>query len=95
VLACQEGWSVRVTEDRARRANAREQQDGQAPPPMPGVHPDQAQAASEIAQALTGALGAEVRVKATRDGRYRAELSFSTPEEAIELVRNIGLRSLT
>ncbi|HXN39819.1 MAG TPA: ParB/RepB/Spo0J family partition protein [Solirubrobacteraceae bacterium] len=89
-LAAQEGWSVRVTEDRARQSNAR------APrgTPKRAVHPDQEQAASEIAQALAGALGAEVRVKVARDGGYRAELSFSTPEEAIALARSIRPRSL-
>ena len=52
-------------------------------------HPDQEQAARDIAQALGGALGAEVQVKPTREGGYRAELSFSTREEAIELARRI------
>jgi hypothetical protein len=54
-----------------------------------GVHPDQEHAAREIAQALGAALGADVQVKPTPDGRYSAELSFSTPEEALELARRI------
>jgi ParB family transcriptional regulator, chromosome partitioning protein len=93
--AAQEGWSVRVTEGRARDSNA----------PSPGqarlvggagkrTHPDQERAAAEIAEALAGALGAEVRVKATRGGGYRAELSFATPEEAIELARRLRPRAL-
>jgi ParB family chromosome partitioning protein len=84
------GWSVRVTEERARESNAKT-----APPDAPGrgdlrgTHPDQEHAAQAIAQALGTALGAEVHVKATRDGRYSAQISFSTPEEALELARRI------
>src|SRR5271165_5597756 len=47
--------------------------------------PDQIQAITEIADALESALGADVQVRAARGGGYRAELSFSTPEEAVEL----------
>ena len=88
--AAQEGWSVRVTEQRAREANA--QQGGTRAPRAPGraLHPDQEQAAREIAEALAGALGAEVRVRAARAGGYSAEISFATPQEALELARRIG-----
>jgi ParB family chromosome partitioning protein len=94
--AVEQGWSVRVLEERARASNA------PASPPT-GVrsrtsagaaHPDQEHAANEIAEALSGALGAEVRVKPTRDGRYRAELSFASPEEAVELARRIRPRAV-
>ena len=88
--AVEQGWSVRVTEERARASNAGAQGAGAGSAGAPrALHPDQQQAAGEIAQALAGALGADVRVKATRNGGYRAELSFSTPEEAIELARRI------
>lgn len=115
--AAQEGWSVRVLEDRARAANARSDAGGtsrgragaggrgadrmsagEAAGPGrrgqtgragsgegSGYHPDQLQAASEIADALGGALGAEVDVSPTEQGGYRAELSFATQEEALEL----------
>jgi ParB family transcriptional regulator, chromosome partitioning protein len=94
--AAAEGWSVRTAEARARQCNA-------GAGAMPGSarargdaggmeHPDQEQAAGEIAQALGSALGAEVHVKATREGGYRAELSFSTREEAIELARRLRPR---
>jgi ParB family chromosome partitioning protein len=94
-VAVQEGWSVRVTEQRARDENAARPGDG-GPRSRSGnrVHPDQERAAGEIADALAGALGAEVRVRATRDGGYRAELSFATPEEAIELARRLRPRAL-
>ncbi len=88
--AAEQGWSVRVTEERARDSNA---QATPAPTADRGgprrVHPDQEQAAQEIAQTLAAALGADVRVKPTADGRYSAQLSFSTPEEALELARRI------
>jgi ParB family chromosome partitioning protein len=93
--AAHEGWSVRVTEGRARESNAT--RPGQAR--LGGrtgsrMHPDQERAAAEIAEALAAALGAEVQVKATRDGGYRAELSFATREEAVELVRRLRPRAL-
>ncbi len=91
--AATEGWSVRVTEERARESNANAKDSQQASrPTAPRTHPDQEQAARDIAEALGGALGADVQVKPTRDGRYSAQLSFSTPEEALELARRIRPR---
>jgi ParB family chromosome partitioning protein len=91
--AVEQGWSVRVTEERARgsaggksTAIRRERRRG------PSLHPDQEQAARDIAEALAGALGADVQVKPTQDGRYRAELSFASPAEALELARRIRPR---
>ena len=91
--AAAEGWSVRVTEANARASNGG---DGTAQgavarrrrTPAP-LHPDAEQAAQEIAEALADALGTEVNVKPRREGGYRVELSFSTPEEAIELARSL------
>jgi ParB family transcriptional regulator, chromosome partitioning protein len=94
--AADQGWSVRVTEERARESNS-ERGSGKGTSLVAGarqVHPDQEHAAREIAQTLAEALGADVRVKPTRDGRYSAELSFATPEEALELARRIGARPL-
>ena len=89
--AAQEGWSVRVTEARARDSNG-----GRVPAHRraQGAHPDQEQAAREIADALAGALGAEVRVRPAREGGYRAELSFQTADEAVELARRLRPRAL-
>jgi ParB family transcriptional regulator, chromosome partitioning protein len=88
--AVEEGWSVRVAEERARESNAaadtgrrRIGRRRSAP------HPDHVQAASEIADALAGVLGADVRVKPTSAGGYRAELSFESLEEALDLARRI------
>jgi ParB family chromosome partitioning protein len=95
-LAVAEGWSVRTTEARARESNARAAKaDGRTARHgrVAGeTHPDQEQAAREIAEALGGALGTEVTVKPARDGGYRVELSFATPEEAIELARRLRPR---
>jgi len=81
-------WSVRTLEEQARggsdgaaaRKSARKG-DGAA-------HPDQLQAAADIAAALGSALGAEVKVKPTRAG-YRAEMAFASPEEALELAERV------
>jgi ParB family transcriptional regulator, chromosome partitioning protein len=88
--AAERGWSVRHTEERARESNTAVASSGRR---TAGPHPDQEQAAAEISQALSGALGAEVRVRAAAGG-YRAELAFSTPEEAIELARRIRPRAV-
>jgi ParB family chromosome partitioning protein len=81
------GWSVRVTEDQARAAN-----DAAGSPKAArggnAVHPDQAAAASEIADALGGALGTEVRVKPRGTG-YKIELSLDSLDEALALARRV------
>jgi ParB family transcriptional regulator, chromosome partitioning protein len=95
--AVQEGWSVRTVEARARTLNAGSETLREPNGPRrvtAGAHPDQQQAAREIADALGGALGAEVSVRPARDGSYRAELSFATPEEAIELARRLRPRAV-
>jgi ParB family transcriptional regulator, chromosome partitioning protein len=95
--AVEEGWSVRTTEARARESNAAangaKAKGGSAPRPSRTAHPDQEQATLEIAEALGEALGAEVRVKPARDGGYRAEMTFSTAEEAIELAGRLRPRT--
>jgi ParB family chromosome partitioning protein len=97
--AVQEGWSVRTVEARAREANAggrtgRGRREGKRGTAGGDAHPDQEQAAREIADALGAALGAEVQVKPTRDGGYRAEMGFATPEEALELARRLRPRAV-
>jgi ParB family chromosome partitioning protein len=93
--AAQQGWSVRVTEERARESNTSM---GRASTVRASkearTHPDQEQAARDIAEALGGALGADIQVRPTRDGRYSAQLSFATAEEAIELARRIRPRTI-
>jgi ParB family chromosome partitioning protein len=96
--AVREGWSVRTVEARARKHN---DAGGTARPRVSrhsrtsgDVHPDQEQAAREIADALGEAFGAQVSVKATRGGGYSAELSFESVDEAIELARRLRPRAI-
>jgi ParB family transcriptional regulator, chromosome partitioning protein len=92
--AAVEGWSVRALESKAREAGdrARAGAPNAAPrrPTGPRVHPDQAAAAREIADALSRALGHDVYVHPHGDG-YRAELRLDSLDEALELAR--GLQS--
>jgi ParB family chromosome partitioning protein len=88
--AAESGWSVRTTEERARESNSA--------PSAPRdrrrtIHPDQEAAARELSQALGAALGADVRVRPSGAG-YRAELTFRSPEEGIELARRIRPRAV-
>jgi ParB family transcriptional regulator, chromosome partitioning protein len=85
--AAAEGWSVRVTEERARGSNAAERGNGARRRPSP--HPDQVAAAEEIARVLSDAVGSEVRVRALPSGEYKAELAFSSVEEAEGLARRM------
>jgi ParB family chromosome partitioning protein len=83
--AADSGWSVRVTEQQAREANAapRPKTKGRA-----AVHPDQEAAAAEIAEAIGGALGTEVRVRPRGTG-YKVELAVGSVEEATALARRV------
>jgi ParB family transcriptional regulator, chromosome partitioning protein len=95
-MAAQEGWSVRTVEERARASN-RDMASGKAGRRARsdrGAHPDQDEAAARIADVLGGALGADVRVQAMGEGGYRAELTFSTVEDAVELVRRFRPRAV-
>ena len=84
--AAERGWSVRLLEDRARRSNA---------PGRPvtmgrrGSHPDQLAAAGQIADALSGVLGTEVRVRPSGTG-YRAELAFNSLDDALAVARRLA-----
>jgi ParB family chromosome partitioning protein len=90
--AVREGWSVRVVEARSREVNKPDGVKANKPSVRAkhGVHPDQQEAAARIAVTLEEALGAEVRVRAEKNG-YRAELSFENPEEALELAQRLRL----
>jgi ParB family chromosome partitioning protein len=90
--AAAEGWSVRQTEARARAAA-----DGKLDAPRPrrarsrAVHPDQAAAAAEAADALGAALGADVRVSASGTG-LRATIELESLAEALDLAARIAHR---
>lgn len=78
-------WSVRETEGRARGAPASAAEPRSRPVP---IHPDLADALAAAEDALTAALGYEVKVHARGDGA-RAELSFDSPGEAIALAEKL------
>jgi ParB family transcriptional regulator, chromosome partitioning protein len=83
--AAQEGWSVRVLEQKARDAGApKGAGQGRA-----AIHPDQAAAAEDIAAALGAALGADLKVKPRGTG-YRVELTFASADEAVALAQRLG-----
>jgi ParB family chromosome partitioning protein len=98
--AAVEGWSVRTLESRARAAGtASTGRSGTAGPSRssggtPRVHPDQAEAAREIADRLSAALGHDVAVVPHGDG-YRAELRFDGLDEALDLARSLRPRAVT
>ncbi|MCW2982904.1 MAG: ParB/RepB/Spo0J family partition protein, partial [Conexibacter sp.] len=52
------------------------------------IHPDQAAAATEIADALGGALGTEVKVKPRGTG-YKVELALESLDDALALARRV------
>ena len=96
--AVEQGWSVRALEERARKSNERARagaspQRGRARAGSP--HPDQQEAAREIASALETALGLEVKVSPARDGGYRAELEFGSPQEAVALAGRLGAQAVS
>ena len=90
--AVAEGWSVRQTEARTRAAG---DADGAPAPPRRvrprAVHPDLAAAASEAADALAAALGADVRVSANGTG-LRATIDLESLDAALALAARISHR---
>jgi ParB family chromosome partitioning protein len=83
------GWSVRVLEERARRANTAA---GGQPRPRKRahqMHPDQEAALLRIGDGFGAALGRDVEVTATSAGGYRVHLSFESADEALELARRL------
>lgn len=96
-VAVQNGWSVRETEDRARATLSDNGSDGVSARPRRrsrGLHPDQEAAIAEIGDTFEAALGREVRVSASGAG-FRAQLTFESAEEALELARRLKLRGPT
>jgi ParB family chromosome partitioning protein len=88
--AALEGWTVRQTEARARGAGTTP---GTTAAPRrraaAAVHPDQAEAAERLGDALGRALGAEVQV-APRGAGYRVTLAFESLDEAQALADRLG-----
>ena len=94
--AVQAGWSVRSVEARARASNTAAAAGNRAPSRggrLSLVHPDLQEAAREIEEVLAQALGAEVHVKASPRGGFRAELSFASAAEARQLAQRLRPRA--
>ncbi len=88
--AADHGWSVRVTEQHARAASGG---GSSARAGRTGVHPDQAHAAAEIADALGTAFGADVKVRAAGTG-FKVELAFATADDAIAFAHRVRPRAV-
>ena len=84
--AAEQGWTVRETESRARES-ARPPE--AAPRPKRAVHPDQQAAAERLQDALSRALGADVRVAPRREG-YTVTLAVGSLDEAEALAERLG-----
>jgi ParB family transcriptional regulator, chromosome partitioning protein len=90
LAARDEGWSVRETEERARAKEGRT-----AKRPKAVVHPDLEEALAAAEDALSAALGCDVKVRRKADG-CRAEIDFTDPAEAVALAERVlgkGLRA--
>jgi ParB family chromosome partitioning protein len=87
--AATEEWSVRTLEAEARRGSGKEPPSGRERKRKQAPHPDQDAASAEIAQLLEAVTGAEVAVRADAKGRYKAELTFASVEEARELAARL------
>ncbi len=89
------GWSVRELEARARVAAEAPRERSRRPPRRRSraLHPDQEAAITQISDALGQALGCNVEVAPTPTG-YRAQVSFESVEDALELVRRIRVRAV-
>src|SRR3954471_1952743 len=91
--AVADGWSVRTTEAKARAAASEPRRKAQDRRGARGLHPDQVEAIARISDALTAALGSEVRVRPSGDG-YRAELQLSGLDDALDLARRLRPRAV-
>jgi ParB family transcriptional regulator, chromosome partitioning protein len=87
--AVQEGWSVRQTEARAREAGRRGGAAGRSGRSAAEPHPDQAEAARRLGDALSRTLGSDVTVTPRGDG-YRVVLDFADPGAAEALAQRLG-----
>jgi ParB family chromosome partitioning protein len=83
------GWSVRETERRAREADEQPSSArGRFGREPVVIHPDLADALGAAEDALSAALGRDVKVR-PRGGAYRVELDVESPREAVELAEQI------
>jgi ParB family transcriptional regulator, chromosome partitioning protein len=88
-LAARDGWSVRQTEARARAAGNRAVRRPSTNGHVATPHPDQVETARRLADALGGALGAEVRVT-PRGAGYRIQVDVLNPAAAEALATRLA-----
>ena len=86
------GWSVRELEARARVGDSSTGRARRSPSLKRALHPDQQAAINDIADTLGAALGCDVDVSAAGDG-YRAQLSFDSVEDALDLARRLRVHA--
>jgi ParB family chromosome partitioning protein len=86
------GWSVRELEARARAAGEGQAKRLTRARTRRALHPDQEAALTQIADALGQSLGCDVDVSPARRG-YRAELTFDSLEDALDLARRLRVRA--
>ena len=84
------GWSVRETEQRARGREEKSSDDERRDPVV--IQPDLADALGAAEDALTTALGREVRVR-PRGTRFRVEFELDNPREGVDLAERLLRRS--
>ena len=81
-------WSVRETERRARLAEDGPGHNGGSPRRTRFVHPDLKEALGAAEDALSAAMGREVKVRSKGSG-CAVEIGFDTPAEVIELAERM------
>ena len=90
--AADEGWTVRRTESAARESESGGQASAGHRPRRrlaAELHPDQAEAAERLGDALGRALGADVQVSPKGEG-YRVTLAFGSLDEALAAAERLG-----
>jgi ParB family chromosome partitioning protein len=79
-------WSVRETERRAKESDSRAREPRGKRPVV--IHPDLADMLAAAEDALSAALGREVRVR-SKGGRTRVEFELDDPREVVDLAARI------
>src|SRR5437868_2395795 len=83
------GWSVRETEHRARELEDGKRQRREPSPIV--IHPDLQDALGAAEDALSAALGREVRIR-PRAGAYRVEFELEHPRDGVDLAERLFRR---
>ena len=91
----EQGWSVRALEERARESNADQRDElGERRRRVTARTPTRSRRRATSPRRSARRSAPRSACRPTRDGRYRAELSFASAEEALELARRLRLRAV-